>query len=89
MREKRLIDASPIMDFIERGLNDGTFGHDAIEIMTEIEYAPTEKAVPCIKLLEMRNKFYENDGISFGNYRMLNRLIAEYNEEAFTSGDDD
>ena len=36
----RLIDAEPIMKFIEDGLNSGKFGHDAVEIMTEIAYAP-------------------------------------------------
>lgn len=41
----RLIDAEPIEKYIENGLNEKDpekrFGHDAIEIMTEIHYAPT------------------------------------------------
>ena len=42
--EVRLINAAPIKKFILDGLNskdpDKMFGHDAIEILTEIEYAP-------------------------------------------------
>lgn len=41
----RLIDAEPIEKYIENGLNEKDpakrFGHDAIEIMAEIHYAPT------------------------------------------------
>ena len=41
----RYKDIEPIIDFIEKGLNNPdktkAFGHDAIEILTEIEYAPT------------------------------------------------
>jgi hypothetical protein len=36
----RLIDSRPIEKFITDGLNSGAFGHDAIEILTEIHYAP-------------------------------------------------
>ena len=52
MAEKRLIDAVPIKKFIEDGLNNPdkkkTFGHDAIEILTEIEYAPIVDAVEVV-----------------------------------------
>ena len=48
----RLIDAEPIKKFIVDGLNNPdlkkAFGHDAIEILTEIEYAPTVDAVPVV-----------------------------------------
>lgn len=41
----RLIDAEPIEKFIEDGLNNPdklkAFGHDAIEILTEIHFAST------------------------------------------------
>ena len=47
--EKRLIDANPIVQFIMDGLNNPdkmkALGHDAIEILAEIEYAPTVDAV--------------------------------------------
>lgn len=47
--EKRLIDKEPIKKFIVDGLNNPNrmkaFGHDAIEILAEIEYAPTVDAV--------------------------------------------
>ena len=46
--EKRLIDAQPIVQFIMDGLNNPdkmkALGHDAIEILAEIEYAPTVDA---------------------------------------------
>lgn len=42
--EVQLINATPIKKFIENGLNCKdplkAFGHDAIEILTEIEFAP-------------------------------------------------
>ena len=44
------IKKEPIVEFITKGLNnpDNTkaFGYDAIEILTEIEYAPTADVVP-------------------------------------------
>ena len=50
--KRRLIDAEPIKKFIVDGLNNPdlkkAFGHDAIEILTEIEYAPTVDAVPVV-----------------------------------------
>lgn len=39
-----LIDAEPIKKFITNGLNTGEFGNDAIQILTEIEYAPPVEA---------------------------------------------
>ena len=48
----RLIDVEPIIRFIEDGLNNSdkkkAFGYDAIEILSEIEYAPTVDAVPVV-----------------------------------------
>lgn len=41
----QLIDSEPLKKFITDGLNSGEFGHDAIQILTEIEYAPTVEAV--------------------------------------------
>jgi hypothetical protein len=35
-----LIESEPILKFIVDGLNSGKFGHDAIEILTEIRFAP-------------------------------------------------
>lgn len=41
------IEKEPIMEFITKGLNNPdkkkAYGHDAIEILTEIEFAPIEK----------------------------------------------
>ena len=46
----KMIDAEPIKKFIADGLNNPdpmkAFGHDAIEILAEIEYAPTIDALP-------------------------------------------
>ena len=44
-----LIDSGPIEEFIQNGLNSGKFGHDAIEILTEVHYAP-EAVVRCKEL---------------------------------------
>ena len=48
----RLVDVEPIIQFIEDGLNNPdkkkAFGYDAIEILSEIEYAPTVDAVPVV-----------------------------------------
>lgn len=42
-------DIEPIIDFITNGLNNSdkskAFGHDAIEILAEIEYVPTADVV--------------------------------------------
>ena len=47
-----LIDAKPIVQFIMNGLNNPdkmkALGHDAIEILAEIEYAPIVDAVPVV-----------------------------------------
>ena len=37
----RLIEAEPIMKFIQDGLNSGEFGYDTIKVMAEIYCAPT------------------------------------------------
>lgn len=36
-----LIERQPIIQFIEDGLNRGEYGHDQIEVMTEVFVAPT------------------------------------------------
>ena len=50
--EMLLIDPEPIKKFIVDGLNNPdvkeAFGHDAITILAEIEYAPTIKAEPVV-----------------------------------------
>lgn len=48
----QLIDPEPIKKFIVDGLNNPdvkeAFGHDAITILAEIEYAPTIDAAPVV-----------------------------------------
>lgn len=55
----RLIDAEPIKKFIVDGLNNPdlkkAFGHDAIEILTEIEYAPTVDAVEVVRCKDCKS----------------------------------
>ena len=49
---KEYIERKPILKFIEDGLNNPdkskAFGHDAIEIMTEVQYAPTADVVEVV-----------------------------------------
>lgn len=40
------IERDPIIQFITNGLNKKRFGFDAIEILTEIQYAPAADVVP-------------------------------------------
>lgn len=35
-----LIEKEPIMEFIQKGLNEKHYGHVGVEIITEVEYAP-------------------------------------------------
>lgn len=72
----RLIDAEPIKKFIVDGLNNPdlkkAFGHDAIEILTEIEYAPTVDAVPVVH----------------GRWRLRSKtikLMDDYDEEFYVA----
>lgn len=64
--EKRLVDATPIIKFIEDGLNNPdkskAFGHDAIEILTEIEFAPTVDAVEVVRCKECKHWHYSEEG---------------------------
>ena len=71
--EKRLIDANPIVKFIMDGLNNPdkmkALGHDAIEILAEIEFAPTVDAVEVVrckdcKHFNMQRMECENDYVS-------------------------
>ena len=57
--KKRLIDAKPVVQFIVDGLNNPNlkkaFGHDAIEILTEIEYSPTVDAVEVVRCKDCKS----------------------------------
>ena len=52
------IEKEPIIEFITKGLNNPdkteAFGYDAIEILTEIEYAPTADVVPKSEVEELK-----------------------------------
>lgn len=69
------IKKEPIIEFITKGLNNPdktkAFGHDAIEILTEIEYTPTAdvvevkhgewKRIECGTICTNCNRVYDND----------------------------
>lgn len=59
----RTIDADKIEKFIEDGLNspdkNKRFGHDAIEIMTEIHYSETVDAVPVVRCKDCKYRYGE------------------------------
>lgn len=66
----RLIDAEPIIKFIEDGLNEKDpqkhIGYDGIRIMTEIQFAPTIESqrpvwTPCDKGLPDADDIYDLD----------------------------
>ena len=43
------IKKEPIVEFIKKGLNTGALGHDAIEVLAEIAYAPTADVVEVVR----------------------------------------
>lgn len=60
----RLIDAEPIVKFIKDGLNnpnkEEAFGHTAVQILTEIEYAPTVNAVEVVRWIPVTQRLPES-----------------------------
>ena len=42
---EKIIATEPIKQYIADGLNSGKFGHDAVEILAEIEYSPAADAL--------------------------------------------
>lgn len=79
-----LIDAEPIKKFIVDGLNNKepnkAFGHDAIEILAEIEYAPTIEANPVVHGRWMRESKTENS--NGGHTHYCDRCHDYYTTEA-------
>ena len=67
------IEKEPIIKFIENGLNNPdklkAFGHDAVEILTEIEYAPVADVVE-VKHGEWIVKNNEKDWKDQNSYRV-------------------
>lgn len=57
------IEKGPIIEFITKGLNNPdktkAFGYDAIEILTEIEYAPTADVVEVVRCEDC--KYWEEE----------------------------
>ena len=56
---KEYIERKPILKFIEDGLNNPdkskAFGHDAIEIMTEVQYAPAADVVEVVRCVHCKH----------------------------------
>lgn len=52
-----LIEKEPIMEFIEDGLNNKHYGHVGVEIITEVEYAPT---IDAVQVIRCKDCFYAN-----------------------------
>lgn len=59
-----LIEKEPIMKFIEDGLNNKHYGHVGVEIITEVEYAPT---IDAVQVIRCKDCFYANPFFG-GNY---------------------
>lgn len=57
------IEKEPIIEFITKGLNNPdkskAFGFDAIEILTEIEYAPTADVVLKSEVMKVVGEYYD------------------------------
>lgn len=53
------IEKEPLIEFITKGLNNPdkskAFGYDAIEILTEIEYAPTADVVEVVRCKDCKH----------------------------------
>lgn len=69
------IEREPILKFIEDGLNNPdklkAFGHDAIEIMTEVQYAP---AADFYTEEDVRNAY--TDGFSEGMAQGMKKAVV-------------
>ena len=79
---KEYIERKPILKFIEDGLNNpdksNAFGHDAIEIMTEVQYAPTADVVEVFRPDEDVLAEFENDYKDFKKIKThLAQIIVE------------
>ena len=63
------IEKEPIIEFITKGLNNPNkskaFGHDAIEILTEIEYAPTADVAEVVRCKDCKFWTTMDNGISW------------------------
>ena len=65
-----LIEKEPIIQFIEDGLNNPdkkkAFGYDAIEILSEIEYAPTVDAVTVVRCKDCKSAYINSFSAASG-----------------------
>ncbi len=65
--EMRLINVVPVIKFIEDGLNNPNkrkaFGHDAVEILAEVEFAPTVDAVEVVRCKDCK-QWCRNSGFA-------------------------
>ena len=84
----RLIDAEPIKNFIVGGLNNpdrkNAFGYDAIQILAEIEFAPTVDAIPVSWLKE---KLKGHPELTYATTDGLNAVLRLWGERGTNETD--
>ena len=75
---KEYIERQAVEEFIQDGLNspdkDKAFGHDAIEIMTEVHY------MPAADVAEVRHGSWEIKEFPFSHCKKMSCSICGYNE---------
>lgn len=85
-----LIDATPIKKFIEDGLNCKdplkAFGHDVIEILTEIEFAPAVDAVEVVRCKDCKYRDGTPGQPNIQCYQMHDDDFCSYGERRADDG---
>ena len=78
----RLIDVEPIVKFIKDGLNnpnkEEAFGYTAVQILTEIEYAPIVDAVEVVRCKDCKHWLKDVAGCteSIGRCEFANYFVG-------------
>ena len=72
-----LIEKEPIMKFIEDGLNNKHYGHVGVEIITEVEFAPTIDAVPVVRCKDCKNYVRRRAELGFRMCSKFDNIMRE------------
>lgn len=96
------IKKEPIIEFITKGLNNPdkakAFGHDAIEILTEIEYSPTADVVPKSEYDEVLSNWqkihdsYNSDCIEhykYGRAEVAREIFEDFTKHKICTNEED
>ena len=79
------IEKEPIIDFITKGLNNPdktkAFGHDAIEILTEIEFAQTIDVIPEREWISVEERLPEDGETVLTISSELEMEVYDYDSE--------